>query len=183
MKSKINDIIYKSARKIRSEKTLDIFNFVTNNSDIILISPNLYLGNIKSSQNINILKEYNINSIVNCSNDIPFHDYFNNKNIFRIDIEDSKELENINKFKSNILNATLFIDEQINNNNNVMVHCYWGLMRSPTVIASYLMYKYKMDVESSIQFIKDKKNLSFHSLYNFKEILYYVKEELDKIVN
>ena len=85
--------------------------------------------------------------------------------------------------KSNILNATLFIDEQINNNNNVMVHCYWGLMRSPTVIASYLMYKYKMDVESSIQFIKDKKNLSFHSLYNFKEILYYVKEELDKIIN
>ena len=52
-------------------------------------------------------------------------------------------------------------------------------MRSPTVIASYLIFKYKMDVECAIEFIKDKKNFSFHNIYNFKEILYFVKKEFE----
>ena len=61
------------------------------------------------------------------------------------------------------------------------MHCYWGIMRSPTIIASYLIYKYKMDVDGAAEFIKDKKNFCFNNIYNFKEILYYVKEEFNKL--
>jgi protein-tyrosine phosphatase len=53
-------------------------------------------------------------------------------------------------------------------------------MRSPTVIASYLIYKYNMNVEDAIQFIKNKKNFTFNNSYNFKEILFFIKEEFDK---
>ena len=52
-------------------------------------------------------------------------------------------------------------------------------MRSPTVIASYLIFKYKMDVECAIEFIKDKKNFSFHNIYNFKKKLYFVKKKFE----
>ena len=180
MNNSVNWLIYKGINIFKSKTSLSIFNLLTNNNDIIHICPNLYLGNIKSAHNPELLEEFNINSVVNCTKDIPNHDYFNIKKTFRIDIEDSKDLENINEFKSSIINATLFIDEQIKNNNNVIIHCYWELMRSPTVVASYLMYKYDMDVESAVELIKDKKNFSFHNLYNFKEILYYVKKEFDE---
>lgn len=180
--SQFNAFIYKNIQRLKSETNLSIFNFLTNNSDIVLICPNLYLGNTKSIKNTELLIEYNIESIVNCTNDIQFHDYFNDKPILRVDIEDSKELENIEKFKLKIIDATYFIDAQIKQNKNVIVHCYWGIMRSPTIIASYLIYKYKMDVDGAIEFIKDKKIFSFNNIYNFKEILYYVKDEFDKLL-
>ena len=48
-------------------------------------------------------------------------------------------------------------------------------MRSVCVIASYMIYAYNMEVDCAIEFIRNKKNMSFHDLYNFKEILYFVK--------
>lgn len=175
-----NWLIYKGINIFKSTTNVSIFNFLTNNNDIVYICPNLYLGNIKSSQDTELLKKYNINSIVNCTKDIPIHSYFKIRSYYQIDIEDSKELSNIEEFKSKIIDAAYFINEQIKENKNVIVHCYWGLMRSPTVIAAYLILRFQMDVDSAIEFIKEKKNLSFHNLYNFKEILYYVKKELDK---
>jgi len=176
----LDSFIYKNIQKFRSKTNLGVFNLLTNNNDLVNICPNLYLGNYKSSQNPNLLLKYNIQSIVNCTKDIPFHDYFKNKTFFRIDIEDSKEYNNVEDFKSKIIDAAIFIDKQIKENKNVIVHCFWGLMRSPTVIAAYLIYRYNMDVEGAIEMLKDKKNLSFHNIYNFKEILEYVKKELDK---
>ena len=179
MGNKTNWLIHKGINLLKFKANVTIFNLLSNNDDLVCICDKLYLGNINSSQNSQLLEEYNIQSIVNCSKDIPIHDYFKLKNSYRIDIEDSKELENMDNFKLKIINAMLFIDNEINNDKNVIVHCYWGLMRSPTVIAAYLMYKYNMDVDTSIEWIKDKKNFSFHNLYNFKEILYYVKKEID----
>lgn len=177
--SKINWLIYKGINLFKSQTSVNIFNLLTNNENLVQICPNLFLGNIQSSQDAVLLEKYNINSIVNCTKDIKNHEYFKFKNSHIIDIEDSKEFNNIENFKSKIISAVLFIDNEINQNKNVIVHCYWGLMRSPTVIAAYLMYKFNMDVETSVEFIKDKKNFSFHNLYNFKEILYYIKKELD----
>ena len=178
-----DSFIYNNISKFRSKTNLYIFNLLTNNNDIVNICPNLFLGNYKSSQSIKLLQEYKIDSLVNCTKDIEINEYFQHRNYIRIDVEDSKSNDNINEFKSKIIDSTIFINEQINNNKNVLVHCYWGIMRSPTVIAAYLMYKYNMDVEGVIEFIKDKKNCSFHNLYNFKEILYYVKKELDNYYN
>ena len=178
-----DSFIFNNISKLRSKTNLYIFNLVTNNDDIVNICPNLYLGNYKSSQSLKILKNYNINSIVNCTKDIPFSEYFKHRNYLRIDVEDSRDINNINDFKSKIIDATIFINNEINNNNNVLVHCYWGIMRSPTVVASYLMFKYKMYVEAVIELIKDKKNCSFHNIYNFKEILNYVHEEVKKFYN
>ena len=73
------------------------------------------------------------------------------------------------------MNTIYFIDNQINKKCNVLVHCYWGLMRSTCVISCYMIYKYNMEVNCAIEFIRQKKNMSFNELYNFKEILYFVE--------
>ena len=178
----MNDLIYKSIQLLKSKTSVKIVNYLTNNNDLIYICPHLYLGNINSAHHPELLTQFNIQSIVNCTNDVEFHSYFNNKSKskYRVNIEDSKNNENIEDFKMKIIQTVNFIDNQINNNNNVMVHCYWGLMRSPTVIASYLIYKYNMNVEDAIQFIKNKKNFTFNNSYNFKEILNFIKEEFNR---
>ena len=52
--------------------------------------PNLYLGNINAANNIDFLQKNNISSIINYSNKIEFHEYFNDKYKFRLSIDDNK---------------------------------------------------------------------------------------------
>jgi len=171
----MNNFIFQSISFFKSKTSVDLFNFLTNNNDFIYITPNLYLGNINSCQNPQLLEKNNIQCVINCTKDIEFHEYFNDKTKYRLNIVDSKDSENIDLFKSKIIDTLHFMTNQINKKNNVLVHCYWGLMRSVCVIACYMIYTYNMEVDCAIEFIRTKKNMSFHDLYNFKEILYFVK--------
>ena len=166
----ISKIISKSRNKI----TLSLFNFITRSKDYTYIMPNLYLGNIKASNNIDFLESHKIQAVVNCSKDIPYHSYFNEKSKYRIAVEDSKEPENINLFEEEVYEALKFIDLHINNDQAVLVHCYYGLMRSATVIACYLLIKYKMSIEDAIHLLQKKNILTFHSSYNFEEIVLHI---------
>ena len=165
---------YKLISFSRSKILLNTFNFITNNDNSIFIMPNLYLGNINAANDIDFLQKNQIYSIVNCSNEIEFHEYFNDKHIFRLSINDNKDPENIKKFQENIFDALKFIDNEINKKRVVLVHCYFGLMRSATVIAAYLIVKYKMSVNDAIEFLKKKNKMVFNRGYNFIEILEYV---------
>ena len=177
--SKFEKSFYKLISYSRSKITLNIFNFITNIEDSIYILPYLYLGNINSSSDIEFLNSKNITSIVNCSCDIPFNDYFKDKNMFRLKINDDKETENIKKFEEDILKTIKFIDYEITNKRPVLVHCYFGLMRSATVIGCYLIIKYKMSVEDAIHLLKKKNAFTFNSHYNFIEVLNNVHEKFN----
>ena len=157
----MNEFIFRSISFLKSNSAVNIFNFITNNNDLIYICPNLYLGNINVCKNLDLLKKYNIECIINCTKDIDFHEYFDDKTKYRLDIDDSKDLNNINDFKSKIMNTIYFIDNQINKKCNVLVHCYWGLMRSTCVISCYMIYKYNMEVNCAIEFIRQKKKYEF----------------------
>lgn len=174
----INKIIYNLISYGRNIKTLNIINKIAFIDDYNEIIPNLYLGNIKCSTDINFLIKNNIQTIVNCTLDEPFHDYFNDKTKFRLNINDSKDIDNINIFKKQILDAINIIDFSINNNQPVYVHCYWGLMRSATVVSGYLMKKYKMSKDDAINIIKEKRPLALLPFYNFNEVLEHL--ELNK---
>ena len=167
----MENTIYNLITFIKSKTSLNIFNFITNNNDIIQIMPNLFLGTINAAHDIEILKNNDIRSIVNCTNDEVFLDYFENKAKYRLSIKDNKEENNMITFSDKLIDVVKFIDNQISINKNVLVHCYWGLMRSPTVIGAYLIMKYHMSTEDVIKFIQDKKCMTFSNIYNFKSIL------------
>ena len=172
----MENTIYNFISFIKNKTNLNLFNLVTNNNDIIQIIPNLYLGTINSAHNLEIIKKYNIKSIINCTNDEIFLDYFNNKAKFRLPVGDNKYESNINNFSNKLIEVVQFIDNQINLGKNVLVHCYWGLMRSPTVIGAYLIMKYNMSTDDVIQFIQSKKSMTFSNIYNFKSILLEFEE-------
>ncbi len=167
----VNKCVYNILNLTRNKDFLNIANRIVNIDDYNIIIPNIYLGNINYANNIQFLNEHKIDAIVNCTENEPYNDYFNNKSKFRLNVNDSKDIENINKFKNEIMNAILFIEDNMNQNKRIYIHCYWGLMRSATVVAGYLIYKYKLPKYEAINIVKEQRPIALSSFYNFNEIL------------
>lgn len=176
----INKSIYNVLCIARNKKIVNVVNKFANISDHNLIIPYLYLGNINSAHNNNFLVNNNIQAIVNCTENDQFDEYFNDKQKIRLSINDSKDIDNINKFKNDIMKIIYFIDENIENKKSVYIHCYWGLMRSATVVAAYLMKKYDLSKEDAINIIKEQRPKALVSMYNFNEVLKYIDDEIKR---
>lgn len=143
------------------------------------ITSHIWLGNIQSSRDINFLKENKINAIVNCTQHEPFHSYFQSLPKMRLDVSDHRNEENIEKFYQLLPSIVEFIQNQVKNNNIVLIHCYWGFMRSATVVGAYLIKEYKMKPNDVISLIQDKRPQTFSSLYNFNELLFrFYREQI-----
>jgi protein-tyrosine phosphatase len=186
-----NKAIYNTIGFFRHKKSVKIFNAIMNVENSNIIIENLYLGNIIDAHNLSFLIDNNIGAIINCTEDEPFHQYFimndnntqNEKYILRLDIKDSKDEENVEKFMDIIDNGVEFINTHKNiNKQNVFVHCYWGLMRSATVIAGYLIKYENYSVDNAIELIKNKRSYTFSNLYNFRDILESYQEKISKDV-
>jgi protein-tyrosine phosphatase len=171
----LDESIYNIIKLTRNTNILNVVNLLSNIDNYNLIINNLYLGNVENANNKNFLEEKKIGAILNCTEDIPFNEYYNNKKKYRLYVNDSRDIENINNFKSQILEAVKFIDECLENNIPVYVHCYWGLMRSATVVAAYLIKKYKLSYKDAIVIIKEQRPRAISSIYNFNEVLQYVE--------
>lgn len=185
-----NKAIYNTIGFFRHKKSVQIFNAIMNAENSNIIIEKLYLGNIIDAHNLSFLIDNNIGAIINCTEDEPFHQYFimnddnntqNEKYILRLDIKDSKDEENVEKFMNIIDDGVEFINTHRNiNKQNVFVHCYWGLMRSATVIAGYLIKYENYSVDNAIELIKNKRSYTFSNLYNFRDILESYQEKIFK---
>jgi hypothetical protein len=171
-----NKGIYNLLSYARNKKSLNIINQFAKIDNYNLIAPNLYLGNITGSLDKNFLETCKIEAIVNCTENEPYSEYFEDKLKFRLSINDSKNPENIQKFKDNIIDTINFIDSAIENDKPVFIHCYWGLMRSATVVACYLIKRYHIDSNEAISIIKMQRPMALVSFYNFNEILDFVEK-------
>ena len=50
-----------------------------------------------------------------------------------------------------------FINDNIKNKKNVLVHCHAGISRSSTIVIMYLMVKYKITIEKAYAYVKSKR--------------------------
>ncbi len=145
----------------------------TNYTEIL---PNLFLGNIDSAQDSKFIKKQNIQVIINCSNNIE-HYFLYNTNIkyYRCPIDDSLLDYDINLMKDYLPKFVNIIEEALNNNKPVLVHCYAGRQRSAVVIAAYLMYKKGLSIEEAYKYIISKRPEAFHygRSFNFNKSLKY----------
>ena len=173
----MSQLFHKSLQLLKKPIILKSYNTILGIQDISFIQKNLYLGNIESSKNETILKNYYIGAILNCTEYEPFHSYFQHKPTLRLPIQDTRDNQNLQNVFQELENGVHFIDENIKNDKIVLVHCYWGFMRSATVVCAYLMKKYKMKPEMAIQYVREKRPGSLNKMYNFNDLLeeYYKK--------
>lgn len=134
------------------------------------IIPGLYLGNSQDAENINVLKENQIQTIINISTSIP--NYFEDKNIFdylRLPCHDSPNQDILQHFESTFA----YIHEKLSMNKNILVHCQGGVSRSPSFIIGYLMKYHSQAFDQAREFVKTKRSIINPNLNFFGQLTRY----------
>jgi len=110
----------------------------------------LYLGDFSSACNVDKLLEYGITHVVTVIVGVG-EMYPNTFKYHVIDICDRTYTE----IKKYFNDSVQFIDDAINNGGSVLVHCQKGISRSSTIVAAYLIKKYKYSTTHAINKIKE----------------------------
>jgi len=123
---------------------------ISNPTCPIHIIDNIYIGDINSSIDEEILNRFNISSIVIAGKSLQKKE-FSNINYLKLEIDDSLEQDLIsylslsNKFIENTLNKS-----------SVLIHCYSGISRSASIIIGYLILKKKFTYNDAYELLKSK---------------------------
>lgn len=118
------------------------------------IIDNIYLGNAYNSSNYNIIKKYNIGSVINVTQEIP--NYFENDlEYYNIEILDTPE----DNFTLHQFRNVLEFIKSTPVNTNILIHCYMGSSRSATIIVLYLINKYGYSIADAIEFVRNKREI------------------------
>jgi protein-tyrosine phosphatase len=98
------------------------------------ILPNLYLGDIETSQDEGLLKKMSICHIINLSNDPSYikWDFIQYKDI---PVDDCKHIDLSNYFDE----CSEMIHKCRERKQNILVHCVSGVSRSVSIILNYLL--------------------------------------------
>ena len=146
------------------------------------ITEGLYLGNLFTANNIEVLKNLGITKVLSLIERFRIPKFNEQDNIKHkvILINDSLQ-ENIIKYFGECLNF-------IKGEEKVLVHCAAGTSRSATIVIAYLMWKNKeMTFEKVFNYVKEKRpvvnpNLAFQDqLQLFEKILKENDYDIDKI--
>ncbi|AYV80956.1 MAG: dual specificity protein phosphatase 1B [Harvfovirus sp.] len=112
------------------------------------IISNIYLGNIKTAADKEMLREYGIVAVVNASNEDEYMP--RDINYLRVNLDDSDD-DDITPWLDEVYE---FIDEN-QKEGGVLIHCQVALCRSPCFIIAYLAKKYSMSVERAESMVRN----------------------------
>lgn len=126
---------------------------VSNYADANHIYGNIYLGSIVAANNLEWLRQHNIQYIIGL-----------------VDYQQKYEgityllYSNINDIPSEDLNSIFsdcfsFIETSLSSGSNILIHCHAGISRSSTVVIAYLMTKYGFSLFEAFNIVKSIRNV------------------------
>lgn len=137
---------------------------VSDTSHISSIIDNLlYLGSQYSTRPDTIIKR-DITNIISIGCTTLYNNSIKN---YKYDIEDNGNKNNITIFFTKVIpEIHEIINNCINNNQKVLVHCQAGMSRSAIVVITWLMKYKNMDYDSAYKYVKERRtvispNISF----------------------
>jgi protein-tyrosine phosphatase len=128
------------------------------------ILDHLYLGDIETSKQAN-----NIQYILNLSNDKNYKE-INGIKYLHIPIDDNRS-QNISQYFEQSIQ---FIEEAIQQQKNILVHCMNGVSRSVSIILAYMLYK-GYTLKDAFLFVKNKREYQYTrpNIGFFKQLCIY----------
>lgn len=119
------------------------------------IEPNLYLGNLTAATDVQWLKDTKITHILTVDScPLPRKIQLLPDLIVKyIQITDMPREDLLTYFED----AYQFIDNALHINGKVLVHCYFGVSRSATLVIAYLMKKHELTLEVAFELVKSKR--------------------------
>ncbi|XP_053658057.1 dual specificity protein phosphatase MPK-4 [Anopheles marshallii] len=119
------------------------------------IEPGLWLGNASAAADIGTLEKHTIRSILSIDSvPLPVHitDHPNLR-VRHIQAADVPREDLIRHFED----SNRFIADSLAEGRHVLVHCYFGVSRSATIVIAYVMQKYRLGYEAAYQRVKAKR--------------------------
>jgi protein tyrosine/serine phosphatase len=130
-----------------------------------MIVPRIWLGNKHASMDENFLRQHGIQTVFNCTKDLPFHHTMRRR--YRVPVDDNLEEEEIRNMELWSFEIIYKLLLEYKEGNTILVHCAAGMQRSAAVVAMFLMVLTGMKHEDAMLYIKDRRPIAFHQSANF----------------
>jgi protein-tyrosine phosphatase len=135
------------------------------------IMPGLFISSKFEAENISLLKHHGITHIVNLSGEANKFEMLGFRYL-KIDIMDDGDVVNILDLMEGIHR---FMDQGLQTNGKVLVHCWAGVSRSATVILAYLVSRYKMSLPQSLRHVLGKHTIRPNDGF-LKQLISYARQ-------
>jgi len=150
-----NSLVYYSFYMYnRAVSNLRYFKTLENKFEANEIINDLYLGSISSCYDFDELKKKGITHIISVMAGFipPFPDDFKYLVINALDNENN-DLSDSFKFSNE------FIENALDDNGKVLIHCMAGRSRSATILIAYLIHTLGIDVDNILLAVQNKRNI------------------------
>jgi protein-tyrosine phosphatase len=130
--------------------------FLLTGGKITPIIDNLFLSCCFGAVNTNTIKQNKIDCIVKMygnSDSNGIYKYHPGITYLEIDAYDVPNY----RISQHFVECFKFINDNIKNKKNVLVHCHAGISRSSTIVIMYLMVKYKITMQKAYEYVKSKR--------------------------
>ena len=138
------------------------------------ILPNLFLGDIEASQDLESIKEHKIQNIVSILAQTDFH--VPTTHHLMITLNDGQP------FTPDVLEKGVnFIKKALAKNEGTLVHCMAGISRSTTLVSAYLMKELHYTPDKAIKFIEEKREIIDPAYFTFQSAINWVYPDKNMI--
>ncbi|XP_067215230.1 dual specificity protein phosphatase MPK-4 [Linepithema humile] len=120
------------------------------------IEPDLFLGNLTAAADVDWLKEAKITHILtidSCPLPRQIQERLPNLITKYIQVTDMPREDLLTHFED----SYEFIDRALQSNGRVLIHCYFGVSRSATVVIAFAMKKHQLSFVDALQVVKSKR--------------------------
>ena len=138
-----------------------------NNADEII--PGLWLGNFAASKDEVFLRTKGIETVFNCTKDLPFHPSIQNR--YRVPVDDNLQPEEIRNMELWSYEIIYKLHKEYKKGKPVLVHCAAGMQRSAAVVAMYLIATQGMKWEQAYRHIRQRRAIAFFPGANFEKAI------------
>lgn len=147
-----------------------------NNADEII--PGLWLGNFQASQDEVFLRTKGIQTVFNCTKDLPFHPIA--KNRFRVPVDDNLQTEEIRNLELWSYEVIYLLVREVKKGEPILVHCAAGMQRSAAVVAMFLIASRRMNWNQAYRYIRQRRSIAFFPRANFEKAIQGFFESFQK---
>ncbi len=149
-----------------------------NNADQII--PNVWLGNARAAADETFLKAAGIQTVFNCTKDLPFHSSIRRR--YRVPVDDNLQADEIRNLELWSYEIVVKMLNEYKAGRPILVHCHAGMQRSPAVVAMFLMVLHRMSADKAMAFLKQKRPIVFYYQANFEPAIRGFESSLSKLL-
>ncbi|MFX1536007.1 MAG: dual specificity protein phosphatase family protein [Promethearchaeota archaeon] len=123
-------------------------------ASIEYIIDGIWLGSVQTATDITLLQNKSISAVLSLQIRGNYDHLYPQQWLYlKLPIPDAESIPN-EVFKKSLA----FISQAQNGNRQILVHCAYGISRSPSIVAAYLMKEKEMNPLEALTFLKNKRS-------------------------